>query len=157
MRIISTFYADAARIAVQSIAAHKLRAVLTLIGIVIGVASVVTVGASISGLNTYVVDKVSKILGSNHFMMARMAFSGRLSDEEFERVNRRNKRLEWEDYEWVKGQCGMCAEVGAEVGGNVDLRQDGGELPSTRVKGVTANMQEIEDKVVDIGDRKSVV
>ena len=151
MRIISTFYADAARIAAQSIAAHKLRAVLTLIGIVIGVASVVTVGASISGLNTYVVDKISKILGSNHFMMARMAFSGRLSDEEFERVNRRNKRLEWEDYEWVKGQCGMCAEIGAEVGGNVDLRQDGGELPSTRVKGVTSNMQEIEDKVVDIG------
>jgi putative ABC transport system permease protein len=102
-------------------------------------------------LNTYVVDKISKILGSNHFMIARMAFSSRLSDEEFERANRRNKRLEWEDYEWVKANCGMCAEVGAQVGGSVDLRQDGLELPSTRTVGVTANMQEIEDKVIDIG------
>jgi putative ABC transport system permease protein len=45
----------------------------------------------------------------------------------------------------------MCAEVGAQVNGNVDLRQEGLELPSTRVVGVTANMQEIEDKVIDIG------
>jgi putative ABC transport system permease protein len=80
MKAFFSFYADALRIAVQSIFAHKLRAFLTLIGIIIGVASVVTVGASISGLNTYVVDKVTKILGSNHFMIARIASNGRLSD-----------------------------------------------------------------------------
>ena len=68
MKALLSFYSDALRIALQSIFAHKLRAFLTLIGIIIGVASVTTVGASISGLNTYVVDKVAKILGSNHFM-----------------------------------------------------------------------------------------
>ena len=91
MKAFFSFYSDALKIALQSIFAHKLRAFLTLIGIIIGVASVVVVGASISGLNTYVVDKMAKVLGSNHFMMARMAFNGRLSDEEFERINRRNK------------------------------------------------------------------
>ena len=101
----------------QSIFAHKLRAFLTLIGIIIGVASVVTVGASISGLNTYVVDKVAKILGSNHFMIARIASNGRLSDEDFERMNRRNKRLNWDDFEWVKDHCKSCPEVGAQSQG----------------------------------------
>ena len=86
MKALFSFYSDALRIAVQSIFAHKLRAFLTLIGIIIGVASVVTVGASISGLNTYVVEKVAKVLGSNHFMMARMAFSSRVSDEGFEQL-----------------------------------------------------------------------
>jgi len=43
---------------------YKLRAFLTLIGIIIGVASVVVVGAAISGLNTYVVTQISKVLGS---------------------------------------------------------------------------------------------
>src|SRR5258705_11309807 len=129
MRAFFSFYADALRIAVQSIFAHKLRAFLTLIGIIIGVASVVTVGASISGLNTYVVDKVAKILGSNHFMIARIASNGRLSDEEFERMNRRNKRLNWDDYEWVKEHCRSCTEVGAEVGGQTDLNQDGIQFP----------------------------
>src|SRR5207237_3165298 len=78
MRAIFSFYTDALKIALQSIFAHKLRAFLTLIGIIIGVASVVTVGASISGLNTYVVDKLAKVLGSNHFMIARIAHSGRM-------------------------------------------------------------------------------
>jgi putative ABC transport system permease protein len=105
MKTLYTFYADAARIALQSILAHKLRAFLTLIGIIIGVAAVVVVGAAISGLNAYVTEKVSSVLGVNHFMMARMAYHGQMSDEEFERRNRRNKRLLWDDYEWVRDRC----------------------------------------------------
>ena len=151
MRAFFSFYSDALKIALQSIFAHKLRAFLTLIGIIIGVASVVTVGASISGLNTYVVDKVAKMLGSNHFMIARMAFQGHMSDEEFERRNRRNKRLNWDDYEWVRDHCMSCAEVGAEVGNGTDLKQDGLEFPGAIVFGVTANMVDIEDKTIEDG------
>src|SRR5258708_19810219 len=151
MRYFYSVYADCARIALQSIFAHKLRAFLTLIGIIIGVASVVTVGASISGLNTYVVEKVAKVLGSNHFMIARMAFSGHVSDDEFERRNRRNKRLNWDDYEWVRDHCSSCAEVGAEVGGQVDLKQDGIEFPGAIVFGASANMVDIKDKTIYLG------
>src|SRR5215470_3555063 len=151
MRAFFSFYSDALKIAVQSIFAHKLRAFLTLIGIIIGVASVTTVGASISGLNTYVVDKVAKILGSNHFMIARMAFSGHMSDEEFEKRNRRNKRLNWDDYEWVRDHCVSCAEVGAESGAGTDLSQDGIQFPGAIIFGVTANMVDIEDKTIESG------
>ncbi len=84
MRSFYSFYLDATKIALQSIFAHKLRAFLTLIGIIIGVASVVVVGASINGLNTYVMEQISKVLGVNHFMMARMASIGHLSDEEWD-------------------------------------------------------------------------
>jgi putative ABC transport system permease protein len=148
MRAFFSFYADALRIAVQSIFAHKLRAFLTLIGIIIGVASVVTVGASISGLNTYVVDKVTKILGSNHFMIARIASNGRLSDEDFERMNRRNKQLKWDDYEWVRDHCRSCVEIGAQSQGQTDLKQDAIEFPGALVFGSSANMVDIEDKTI---------
>jgi putative ABC transport system permease protein len=151
MKAIFSFYADALKIAVQSIFAHKLRAFLTLIGIIIGVASVVTVGASISGLNTYVVEKVAKVLGSNHFMIARMAFSGRMSDEEFERRNRRNKRLNWDDYEWVRDHCASCSEVGAQSGAGTDLKQDGIEFPGAQIFGSSHNMVDIEDKTIAEG------
>ncbi len=151
MRAFFSFYADALKIALQSIFAHKLRAFLTLIGIIIGVASVVTVGASISGLNTYVVDKVSKVLGSNHFMIARMASNGRMSDDEFERMNRRNKRLVWEDYEWVRDRCKSCAEVGAQSQSGTDLNQDGLQFPGAMVFGSSANMVDIEDKTMESG------
>jgi putative ABC transport system permease protein len=151
MRAFFSFYTDALKIAMQSILAHKLRAFLTLIGIIIGVASVVTVGASISGLNTYVVEKVEKVLGSNHFMIARMAASARLSDEEFERRNRRNKRVNWDEYEWVRDHCTNCKEVGAASQNQADIKQEGVEFPGAMVFGVTANMVDIEDKTIAEG------
>jgi putative ABC transport system permease protein len=151
MKAFLSFYSDALKIALQSIFAHKLRAFLTLIGIIIGVSSVVTVGASISGLNTYVIEKISKVLGNNHFMIARMAFSGHMDDEEFERRNRRNKRITWDDYEWVRDHCLSCEEVGAEAGNGVDLKQDGIEFPGAIVFGATANMVDIEDKTIETG------
>src|SRR3954463_3317584 len=141
MKALFSFYSDATKIAIQSIFAHKLRAFLTLIGIIIGVASVVVVGAAISGLNTYVVTQVSKVLGVNHFMIARMAFQGRLTDEEFERANRRNKDLRWEDYEWLRDNCKECAQVGAQAGAQIDLQQDGQEFFGCVVFGVTPSMQ----------------
>ena len=151
MKAIVSFYSDALKIAVQSIFAHKLRAFLTLIGIIIGVASVVTVGASISGLNTYVIERISKVLGSNHFMIARMAYHGRMSDDEYERRNRRNKRLNWDDYEWVRDHCFTCSEVGAQSGAGTDLKQDGIEFPGAQVFGSSANMVDIEDKTIEEG------
>jgi putative ABC transport system permease protein len=151
MRQLYSFYTDALWISVKSILEHKLRAILTLIGIIIGVAAVVVVGASISGLKTYVVDKVSKVLGANHFMVTRLASTSRLSDEEFERRNRRNKDVTWEEYLYVKANCGNCSEVGAEIFASADLGQDNIELPSTRVFGITDNMYEIEDKTLSDG------
>ncbi len=105
MKSLYSFYADAAKIALQSIIAHKLRAFLTLIGIIIGVASVVIVGASINGFNSYIVSSITKILGVNHFMIARYASEGRVTEEQWERMQRRNKRLYLEDYEWLRDRC----------------------------------------------------
>src|SRR5437870_13163961 len=146
-----SFYSEAFKIALKAIWSHKLRAFLTLIGVIIGVASVILVGASISGLNTYVMDRVSRVLGVNHFMMARMANVGPLSEEEWEKRNSRNKRLNLEDYEWVLANCPLCQEVGASASRGVDLKQNGEQLFGTSINGVTANMAEIEDKTIDDG------
>jgi putative ABC transport system permease protein len=148
MRQLYSFYFDAFWIAIKSILEHKLRAFLTLIGIIIGVAAVVVVGASISGLKTYVVETASKVLGSNHFMINRMASMGRMSDEEFERRNRRNKDIKWEEYEYVRDNCELCSKVGAQINSGADLSQNGIEMPATRILGVTANMADIEDKTI---------
>ena len=151
MRDFYSFYFDAARIALQSIFAHKLRAFLTLIGIIIGVASVVVVGAAINGFNTYVLNAVSSVLGVNHFMIARMAHSGRRSQDEWEKADRRNKPLYWDDFEWVLRHCASCSEVGAQLQTRFDFKQEGHELFGTGVAGVTANMVEIENKTIAQG------
>ena len=151
MRYLISFYTDAFRIALDSIMAHKLRALLTLVGVVIGVAAVVVVGASISGLNSYVTQQIGKVLGVNHFMIARMAFSGQMDDDAFERANRRNKKVTWEEYEYLRTNCGNCSEVGAQTQSNANLNQEGVEMPSVRIWGVTASMESIEDKIIGEG------
>lgn len=149
--MVSSSNLEAIRIAFTSILAHKLRSLLTLIGIIIGVASVVVVGASISGLNSYVIERVSKVLGVNHFMIARMAGGGRRTAEEWERAERRNKRLDWLDVDWLERQCGSCEEVGAQLQQRIDLKHQGQELLGTGLAGVTANMGAIEDKTIGEG------
>ena len=145
------FFADSARIALQSIFSQKLRAFLTLIGIIIGVASVVVVGASISGFNSYIVSTVSRILGVNHFMIARFAHQGEWSEEEWERAWKRNKPLRLEDYEWLLANCAVCAEVGANVNTGVNLKHEDRELFGTNIVGVTASMAAIENKTISEG------
>lgn len=151
MRQLYSFYTDAFWIALKSILEHKLRALLTLVGIIIGVAAVVVVGASISGLKTYVIDQVSKVLGSNHYMITRMASMEDLSDEEFERRNRRNKDVTWEEYEYIRDNTKLSSYIGAQMNAGADLQENGIEMPAVRMIGVTDNMYEIEDKTLDEG------
>jgi putative ABC transport system permease protein len=151
MKSLPSVYIDASRLALQAIVSHKLRAFLTLIGIIIGVASVVVVGASINGLNTYVVERVSKLLGVNHFILARMAAVGELSDEEWEEMDKRNKPLDWDDLDWLVNKCTLCEHVGATSGTRQDLQENGQELFGVNVVGVTANMADIEDKTIVAG------
>ena len=146
MKRFYSFYADSVKIALQSIFAQKLRAFLTLIGIIIGVASVVVVGASISGFSGYVLTAVSKMMGVNHFMVARFAYQGRRTTEQWERALRRNKRLYLADYEWLLDRCKSCLEVGAQANASINLEHNGRETFFTRISGVTANMVDIEDK-----------
>lgn len=146
MKKFITLLYDTFKLALQSIFAHKLRAFLTLIGIIIGVASVVLVGASISGLNAYITETVSKVLGSNHFLMSRIVTNGPVSDEEWERMDRRNKQLHEEDYDWLQKYCTDCSDVGMQVSKSTDLRHEGKELLGTIVNGISASMLEIGDK-----------
>jgi ABC-type antimicrobial peptide transport system permease subunit len=82
-----------------------LRAFLTLIGIIIGVAAVIVVAASISGLKTYVVETASKVLGSNHFMMNRWLRWDECPTKTTSAAIAAIKDIKWEEYEYVRDNC----------------------------------------------------
>ena len=58
-------------LAVDSIRAHKLRSFLTLLGVIIGVGSVILVGAAIDGLGTYAEKARPKRLAGRPFWWRR--------------------------------------------------------------------------------------
>jgi putative ABC transport system permease protein len=62
-------------VALDTLRAHKVRSSLTLLGIVIGVTSVISVAAIINGLNKFISDKVEQ-LGSRSYFVGRMEDHG---------------------------------------------------------------------------------
>ncbi|HSY73072.1 MAG TPA: ABC transporter permease [Alloacidobacterium sp.] len=101
---------EAVKIALQSLWANKLRSVLTLIGVVIGVASVIAVITLTNGVNKYVATKVYGY-GADVFTLSK-APSVIFSYEEYEKYQRR-KDIHLEDYHAVRDLCKSCADVGA--------------------------------------------
>src|ERR1700704_6750312 len=65
--------ASALGLAWDSLRAHKLRTFLTLLGVMIGVASVILVGSAIDGLGLYAEESVSKTFGSESFVLQQVA------------------------------------------------------------------------------------
>lgn len=139
MKRRQTLLLEAARVAVKSILAHKLRTFLTLLGIIIGVASVMIVGASISGLETFVKRAISNTLGSNSFTVSRFPRRGNLTQEEERRMVRRNDKLKLEDVAFLREHCQDCDEVTAEISGRYTTYHGAEEIYDTQITGVTAN------------------
>ena len=98
--------ATAARLALDSIRAHKLRSFLTLLGIIIGVASVILVGAAIDGLGVYAEGVTAKAFGTDSFLVAQIASVGRLTRKELAEKQRRNKTIRPEDVAYLNVATG---------------------------------------------------
>ena len=127
-------------IAVQSILAHKLRAFLTLLGIIIGVASVMAVGASIEGLETYVKEAVATELGSNSFTLSKFPRRENLTEEDWERMARRNRDVRVEDIAFLRERCQDCEEIAGEISSRQTSRYGAEEIYDTRINGITPNI-----------------
>ncbi len=127
------------RLALQAILANKLRAFLTLLGIIIGVASVVLVGAGIEGGEQYLVDTVSAALGSDSFLISKYPRFGHISREEYLRAARRNPDLHISDIDFLKENCPDCGEVAGQLATTRPIYRDSYEIYGTRIWGVTAN------------------
>src|SRR6202453_3379189 len=90
--------AEAIRIALQSLWVNKLRSVLTLLGVVIGVAAVIAVVTFVSGINDDVAQKVFN-LGADVFIIFKVSPAVTNVDHFLEGEKR--KDLTMEDYQEV--------------------------------------------------------
>src|SRR5579863_2317099 len=95
-------FQSAFRLAMDSIRAHKLRSFLTLLGVIIGVASVIMVGAAIEGLGVYAEQSTAKAFGSESFMVAQIAATGRLSRRQYFDKLKRNKPIRTTDARYLE-------------------------------------------------------
>jgi len=141
-------FTEAVRIALDSLWAHKLRSLLTLIGVVIGVMSVITVVSFVDGANRYVAEKVFN-LGADVFLVSRRPVVI-TNYKQFQEAQRRRK-ITMEDYREVLQECGICADVGASVGGSGEVKVRGNYLKDTNIRGWTPSVIRIYNVELDYG------
>src|SRR6187397_2812781 len=102
-------FAEAARIAFASLRSNKLRSFLTVLGILIGVSSVIAVVAITEGLDAYIAEKVLE-LGSQSFSVQKFPDVITSREQFLEMQKRRDLTLA--DLQAVREGCAVCSEVG---------------------------------------------
>jgi len=128
--------------------AHKLRASLTMLGLTMGVATLITVMTIVQGANAYVENKIAN-LGTNVFQIARTPFA--VTDFNIIIKALKYKKIELEDVRAVEEACTACGEVGATASASVKARYEDKESTDVNFYGQTPNMANIDSRTVELG------
>jgi putative ABC transport system permease protein len=123
-------------VAVTALRRNKLRSFLTLLGVIIGVMTVVAVVSIISGLNSFVTDKVVNL---NPDVLVFTKYGIIRNRQEFLLAKKR-KPITARDAEMVARECLACAAVATNVDTQGNVRAGSHKLSGVQVQGDTANM-----------------
>ena len=141
-------FQNAFALAIDSIRAHKLRSFLTLLGVIIGVASVILVGSAISGLGVYAEQSTAKAFGSESFLVAQIAVTGRLSRREYFDKIKRNKPIRNNDARYLEAVVGDRVMFSPYRNHITDVKRENVICEDATVIGVSADMASIRDILV---------
>ncbi len=138
-------FQNAFSLAMDSIRSHKLRSFLTLLGVIIGVASVIMVGSAIDGLGVYAETSTAKAFGSESFLVAQIAATGRMSRREYFDKVKRNKPIRTTDARYLEGINGDKVLYSPYRNHTSDVKRDNLTCEDTTIIGVSADMVQIRD------------
>jgi len=136
-------FLEAIKVALQSLWGSKLRSALTLLGVVISVAAVITVVTFVAGIQDYVAEKIFN-LGADVFVVSKVTPVITNIDQFLE--GQKRKDLTLDDYEAVKEACKGCTLLGASTMnpvGHVKYEQQASS--DTWIRGMTPGMIAIFD------------
>ena len=139
---------DNFRLATSAISAHKLRAILTILGLTMGVATLVTVMTIVQGANVYVEQKIAN-LGTNVFRLSKTPFA--VTDFAVYVKALKNKNIYPDDLATVAERCRSCEYVGASASGTLNVQYQNKQLDDTTIFGYTPNMSDIDTRTLDRG------
>ncbi len=137
---------ESVSMAMSSLWSNKLRTFLTLLGIIIGVLSIIAVVSIIQGLNNYVYTKFA-FYGANDFSVAKFAMMSTSIKEWREMLKRKNLTLE--HMRLLRKQCKSCELVGATVNTARTVKFRNQYLKDVNVRGVT-HLDHIIGSVVEL-------
>ena len=146
-------FREAIAIAMASVKANKLRSVLTILGVVIGIASVIAVVAITDGLDRYMADKVLA-LGSKSFQVQKFP-DVIVSFDQFREYMKR-KDIVLRDIDLVKEACSLCSEVGGLLATSRTVKYGSIKQESVQIMGITENFSRI-GSITDLTEGRHLI
>jgi putative ABC transport system permease protein len=143
-------FKEAFKLALQSLWANKLRSILTLLGVVIGVASVITVVTLTNGAKSFVTSKINRY-GASIVTISKMPQTFITIEEYLSFQKRRD--ITYDDYRAIVDDCKSCQSVGAQRTTTGKVVYQTKSTTDTAVRGWTWTMPPINN--LDIAEGRS--
>jgi putative ABC transport system permease protein len=134
-------------IALDTLRAHKLRTFLTLLGVILAVATLVAVISVLNGLNLYVAEKIAN-LGANAFVIDRI---GIVTNAQEWNKARKRPALQLADFEGLRDGMKLAQEVAGEQDTVADVRYGNDLKEDVIIIGATPAFTGIRDIDVSNG------
>jgi len=125
----------------QALRAHLLRTSLTILGVVIGVASVIAIMSIIEGFDRKIAELMNS-MGTASFLVSKIGMP--TSEEEFFKALKR-KDLSMSDLRAVREECESCYKVGARVRSSRQMKYGKEKLNDVMIAGGTPQFIEITE------------
>ncbi len=133
------------KLAMQSLLANKLRTVLTLLGVVIGVAAVIAVVTLVNGANAYVATKVNNYGADVMTVSKRPQF---IADyNEYLRYQKR-KNIDLDQYRYLQDNCHKCSGIGAQQATTGKIVFGKQSSTDTNIRGNTWQMPQLQNQTI---------
>jgi putative ABC transport system permease protein len=138
---------ESAGMALAALRANKLRSLLTLLGTIIGVMSVIAVLSFVEGLNRFVSEKLLAS-GSNVFYVDKFGFI--TSQEEFEAVRDRPD-ITVDDADALRADVSHASLVIAQGNDQVVVRYKNKDMKGVSLRGRSAGFEQVDDYTIGSG------
>ena len=139
---------EAFRLALQSLWANKMRSILTLLGVIIAVGSVITVVTLTNGAKQFVTSKVNSY-GAATITVSKMPQTFMTIEEWLEFQKR--KDVTYDDYKAVLDECKSCMTVGAQRNQTGKVVNGKQSTTDTDIRGWTWTMPGLSNLNIELG------
>ena len=139
---------EAFRLALQSLWGSKMRSILTLLGVIIGVGSVITVVTLTNGAKMFVTSKINSY-GAAVITISKMPQTFITTEEYLAFQKRRDVTID--DYRAILSDCRSCQAVGAQRNTNGKIVFGKKSTTDTGIRGWTWTMPSMSNLNIDTG------
>lgn len=147
LRRVAVVQFETLRLALETLRAHKLRSLLTLIGVILAVTTLVAVMSVVAGLNGYVAERIAN-LGANVYVVDRFGII--TSQDAWEKAQKRPV-ITMEEFGGLRESMRTANHIAAIEFALSDVRSGNELIEDVGIRGVTPNYSEVRNIGVSAG------